>query len=122
MCKTGFDSQVMILNVFLKITLTAHVPPPFIANAIKVFHIFLEYFPNMFSILISALMWGNSRFVFFLVGKHLQKHPNSLPRQRSHLSSCISERWWRKSSPRESLGRTRTGRTTKRSPPSPTTA
>ena len=58
------------------------------ANAIKVFHIFLEYFPNMFSILISALMWGNSRFVFFffLIGwQTFTKHPNSLPRRKSHL-------------------------------------
>ena len=58
------------------------------ANAIKVFHIFLEYFPNMFSILISALMWGNSRFVFFLflIGwQTFTKHPNSLPRRRNHI-------------------------------------
>ena len=58
------------------------------ANAIKVFHIFLEYFPNMFSILISALMWGNSRFVFFffLIGwQTFTKHPNSLPRWMNHI-------------------------------------
>ena len=45
MCKTRFDSHAFKKNIFEKNVNGTQPPPPFLANTIKDFHIFLEYFP-----------------------------------------------------------------------------
>ena len=64
MCKTLFDSQGMILNGFEKKHFLKKETPPFMANAIKNFHIFLNPSPRH---TVKDTYQGAAIFIFVIV-------------------------------------------------------